>query len=130
PGRFTALVVGAGLTGVEAATELAARLRAIANGAPARVILADRSPRVGSNMGEGACAVIEEALRSLEVETRPGVTIGAVNERGARLSSGEEIAADTVVWCAGMRAHPLAAFLPGPHDRFGRIVVDRFLKAQ
>ena len=130
PDRFTALVVGAGLTGVEAATELATRLRDIANGAPARIILADRSPRVGSNMGEGACAVIEEALRSLAIETRSGVTITAVTERGARLSSGEEIAAATVVWCAGMRAHPLSASVPGPHDRFGRIAVDRFLKAE
>ena len=130
PGRFTALVVGAGLTGVEAATELATRLRDIASGAPARIILADRSPRVGSNMGEGACAVIEEALRSLAIETRSGVTITAVTERGARLSSGEEIAAATVVWCAGMRAHPLTASVPGPHDRFGRIAVDRFLKAE
>src|SRR5690349_375340 len=80
PGRFTALVVGAGLTGVEAATELATRLRDIANGAPARTILADRAPRVGSNMGEGACAVIEQALRSLGIEARSGVTIAAVTE--------------------------------------------------
>ncbi len=130
PGRFTALVVGAGLTGVEAATELATRLRDIANGAPARIILADRAPRVGSNMGEGACAVIEQALRSLGIEARSGVTIAAVTERGARLSSGEEIAAETIVWCAGMRAHPLAASLPGAHDRFGRIAVDRFLKVE
>jgi NADH dehydrogenase len=56
--------------------------------------------------------------------------VAAVDERGARLSSGEEIAAATVVWCAGMRAHPLAASLPGSHDRFGRIAVDRFLRAE
>src|SRR5438270_4733633 len=49
PGRFTALVVGAGLTGVEAVTELATRLREIASDAPARIIPADRSPRVGPN---------------------------------------------------------------------------------
>jgi NADH dehydrogenase len=29
-----------------------------------------------------------------------------------------------------MRAHPLAASLPGEHDRFGRVAVDRFLKAE
>ena len=27
-----------------------------------------------------------------------------------------------------MRAHPLAASLPGLHDRFGRVEVDRFLR--
>ena len=128
PGRFTALVVGGGLTGVEAATELATRLRALAGRESTRVILADRAPRIGSNMGDGACAVIGEALRALDVETRPGVTIAAVDEHGARLASDEYIEAGTVVWCGGMRAHSLVAWLPGPHDRFGRVEVDRFLR--
>jgi NADH dehydrogenase len=130
PGRFTALVVGGGLTGVEMATELATRLRDIAGAAPARVIVADRAHRIGSNMGDAARDVIDEALRALGVETRPGVTIASVRPDGVRLSSGEEIAAATVVWCAGMRAHPLAAALPGPHDRFGRVAVDPFLKVE
>jgi NADH:quinone reductase (non-electrogenic) len=127
PGRFTALVVGGGLTGVEMATELATRLKDIAGG-EARVILADRAARIGSNMGDPACDVIDEALTALGVETRPGVTIASIDSQGARLGSGETIAAETIVWCAGMRAHPLAASLPGEHDRFGRISVDRFLK--
>ncbi|MFZ2003707.1 MAG: FAD-dependent oxidoreductase [Stellaceae bacterium] len=128
PGRFTVLVVGGGLTGVEMATELATRLTDIAGGATARVILADRSDRIGSNMGVEACDVIGEALSALGVEIRPGVTIVSIDHNGARLSSGETIAAETIVWCAGMRAHPLAATLPGEHDRFGRIAVDRFLR--
>jgi NADH dehydrogenase len=130
PGRFCAVVVGGGLTGVEMATELATQLRDIAGGATARVILADRAPRIGSNMGDGACAVIDEALKALGVETRPGVTIASVEVHGVRLSTGEEIAAETVVWCAGMRAHPLAAALPGEHDRFGRVAVNRFLRVE
>ncbi|MBV8777512.1 MAG: FAD-dependent oxidoreductase [Alphaproteobacteria bacterium] len=128
PGRFTALVVGGGLTGVEMATDLATRLRRIAGTAPAPVILADRAPRIGSNMGDAACAVIDEALAALGVETRPGITVAAVSRHGARLTSGEEIAAGTVIWCGGMRAHPLAAAVPGEHDRFGRAIVDRFLR--
>ena len=130
PGRFTALVVGGGLTGVEMATELATRLRDIAGAEPARVILADRAPQIGSNMGDAAREVIDEALRVLGVETRPGVTIAAVDAHGVQLSSGEKIETQTVIWCAGMRAHPLAASLPGEHDRFGRVAVDRFLKAE
>lgn len=128
PGRFTALVVGGGLTGVEMATELVPRLKAIAGDAPARVILADRAPRIGSNMGDQACAVIDEALAALGVETRLGVTLASIDRHGALLASGETIAAETIVWCAGMRAHPLAASLPGEHDRFGRVAVNRFLR--
>lgn len=130
PGRFTVLVVGGGLTGVEAATEMATRLREITAPHPARIILADHAPRIGSTMGDGACHVIDEALRALGVETRPGVSIEAIDGAGVRLSTGEEIAAATVVWCGGMRAHKLAASLPGPHDRFGRVAVDRFLKVE
>jgi NADH dehydrogenase len=130
PGQFTALVVGGGLTGVEMATELGTRLRDIAGASPARVILADRAPRIGSNMGDAACAVIDKALKALGVEPRPGVAIAAVDAQGVRLASGETIAAETVVWCAGMRAHPLAAALPGTHDRFGRVAVDRYLKVK
>ena len=79
-------------------------------------------------MGDGACHVIEEALRDLRIESRPGVSIVSIDRTGALLSTGEQIAAATVIWCGGMRANPLAASLPGRHDRFGRVAVDRFLR--
>src|SRR5207253_642242 len=107
PGRYTVLVVGAGLTGIEAAAEMPSRLRAIvAQAKPAgtpRVILADHQPHVGSDMGESARPVIEEALTALGVETRVGIEVVSITARGATLKSGETIPADTVIWCAGMR---------------------------
>ncbi|HMD62481.1 MAG TPA: FAD-dependent oxidoreductase [Stellaceae bacterium] len=132
PGQFTALVVGAGLTGIEAATELIAKLRSAHARAPqtaeAQVILADRRPRIGSDMGEGACRVIEEAVASLGIATRTGVSVVAIDETGATLSTGEAIAAATVVWCAGMRANTLTELFPVERDRFGRLPVDQFMK--
>jgi NADH dehydrogenase len=130
PGRYTALVIGGGLTGVEAAAELGTRMREIAGAAPSRVVVTDRKARVGEGMGPGACDVITEALASLGVESRPGVSVASVDARGALLTSGERIDADTIIWCGGMRAHPLAATLPGARDQFGRIPVDRFMKAE
>jgi NADH dehydrogenase len=72
--------------------------------------------------------VIDEAFGALGVESRAGVSVASVDGHGAVLASGERIAAETIVWCGGLRAHPLAATLPGPHDEFGRVPVDRFLK--
>ena len=46
------------------------------------------------------------------------------------LSSGEIIPAQTVVWCGGMRACPLAAALPGTHDALGRLAVDDFMRVK
>ncbi|WP_227982152.1 NAD(P)/FAD-dependent oxidoreductase [Nocardia spumae] len=133
-GRYTVVVVGAGLTGIEAATEMPARLAPIieqsgGKGAP-RVILADHNPRIGSDMGDSARPVIEAALRELGVETLPGVEIAAVSPRGVELASGELIPAATVVWCAGMRANSLTLRLPVERDRLGRIPVDEYLRVE
>lgn len=130
-GRDTVLVVGAGLTGIEVATEMPARLRAALATDPkaqARVILADRAERIGSDMGEGARPVIAEALKALHVETRPGVSVAAIDPGGATLATGERIDAATVIWCAGMQANPLTACFPAGHDRFGRLAVTPSLK--
>ncbi len=126
----TVVVVGAGLTGIETATELPARLAALFPDIDYRVILVDHSPHVGSDMGTSARPVIEAALRSGGVETRCGVSVAAVDEGGATLSTGEVLPASTVVWCAGMRANPLTADLGVDRDRLGRVQVDDYLRVE
>jgi len=131
-GQLTVVVVGAGLTGIEAATAMPGKLRALQAQAntmrPFRVILADHNPRVGSDMGASARPVIEEVLAALGIETWLGVDIVAIGPSGVMLKSGEEIPAATVVWCAGMRANPLTRLFPVEHDHFGRIPVDAFMR--
>lgn len=130
PAAATVVVVGAGLTGIEAACELPTRLRALFSrtGVTPRVILVDRNPHVGSDMGASARPVIEEALSDNGIEVRTAVGVEAVTERGVSLSSGERLEAPTVVWCAGLRASPLAGQLPVPRDRLGRVAVDDYLR--
>ena len=125
----TVVVVGAGLTGIELACELPNRLeRLFAHGGVApRVVLLDRS-RIGSDMGASARPVIERALAANGVESRTGVGVAAVSRRGVSLTSGERLAAGTVVWCAGMRSSPLTEQLPLARDRFGRVPVDDYLR--
>jgi NADH dehydrogenase len=124
-GRDTVLVVGAGLTGIEVASEMKARLAALGGG---RVILADQAPAIGAGMGDGACAVIGRALQALGVETRAAVRIGSLDAAGATLADGQRIDAATIVWCGGMEAHPLTACLSQSRDRSGRLPVDAFLR--
>lgn len=62
------------------------------------------------------------------VETRTGVGVVSVGNRAVSLSSGERLVAATVVWCAGMRASPLAGQLPVTLDRLGRVPVDDQLR--
>jgi NADH dehydrogenase len=103
----TAVVIGAGLTGIETACELPGRLRSIL-GAPApRVVLIDQNPWIGSDMGIDARPVIEKALLDNGIETRTGVSVARVARDSVSLSSGEQIEMATLIWCAGMRASSL-----------------------
>ncbi|MFF4194466.1 NAD(P)/FAD-dependent oxidoreductase [Nonomuraea sp. NPDC001831] len=117
---FTAVVVGAGFTGLEAATALAGR---------GRVLLVDRSPVVAHQLGPGPRPQIEAALDKLGVERRLGTTVTEVGAGYAVLSDGTELEADAVVWSIGMRASELTRQISDELDHLGRIPVDRWLRA-
>jgi len=128
PGRSTVVVVGAGFTGIEVAAEMPDRLTRAGITGSRRIILVDPNPAVGVTIGAHARPVIATALTSLDVETRLGVRVVSVEAAGIHLSSGEFIPAQTVIWCAGMRASPLAASFPDARDRLGRLLVDPFMR--
>lgn len=128
PGRSTVAVVGAGFTGVEVAAEMPDRLARAGITGSHRIILVDPNPAVGATIGAHARPVIETALASLDIETRVGARVMSIEAAGMRLNSGEFIPAQTVIWCAGMRASPLAARFPGARDRLGRLLVDPMMR--
>ncbi|MBV8921050.1 NAD(P)/FAD-dependent oxidoreductase, partial [Bradyrhizobium sp.] len=127
--RSTVVIVGAGFTGIEVATEMPAKLDRAGVTGHRRIVLVDPSAVVGATIGQNARPVINEALSALNIETRLAVIVTSVDASSITLSSGEVIATDTVVWCAGMRASPLAAGLCSERDRSGRLMVDPFMRA-
>ena len=128
-GRDTVVVCGGGFTGIEAATEMPARLRKIfGKGVSPRVIIVDRNKAIAPDMGDDSRPVIEDALKKLGVETRLGAGVASLDESGVTLSSGEHIETETVIWAAGIRAAPLTQQIPAERDNFGRLLVDRDLR--
>ncbi|MGY3077523.1 NADH dehydrogenase [Bradyrhizobium sp. LM6.10] len=128
-GRETVMVAGGGFTGIEAATEMPARLRDIfGKDAKPRIIIVERNIAIAPDMGEGARPIIEEALRKVGVETRLGAGVASLDQSGVTLSNGEHIETETVIWAAGIRAAPLTAQIPAGRDNFGRLLVDRDLR--
>jgi NADH:ubiquinone reductase (H+-translocating) len=128
-GRDTVVVAGGGFTGIEAATEMPTRLRAIlGKNAKPRVIIVERNPAIAPDMGEGPRPVIEEALRKVGVEARVGAGVASLDKSGVTLSNGEHIETETVIWAAGIRAAPLTQQIPAERDNFGRLLVDRCLR--
>ncbi len=127
--RDTIVVAGGGFTGIEIATEMPARLRAIlGKDATPRVIIVDRNNVIVPDMGAGPRPIIEEALHKVGVETRLGAGVAALDKSGVTLTSGERIESATVIWAAGMRANPLTTRIPAERDNFGRLLVDNCLR--
>ncbi|GAA2624831.1 FAD-dependent oxidoreductase [Actinomadura fulvescens] len=117
---YSAVVVGAGFVGLEAATALAAR---------GRVLLVDRARAVGAQLGPGPRKEIESALDELGIEYRLGTTVTEVGDGYAVLSDGTRAEADAVVWWVGMRAGELTRQISDDLDHLGRVPVDRWLRA-
>ena len=127
--RYSAVVIGAGFTGLEVATELVGRLTAVAgSGGNVTVTLVDGATNVGPDLGPGPRPAILEALARLGVELRLGHAAVEISPAGVTLASGERLAAATTVWTAGLRASPLAAQLGVGTDHLGRVSVDRELR--
>ncbi|MGE0485676.1 MAG: NAD(P)/FAD-dependent oxidoreductase [Gammaproteobacteria bacterium] len=128
--RSTAVICGGGFTGIEAAAEMPARLRAaLGDDANVRVVVVERADAIGPDLGPVPRPVIEQALAECGVETIVGHAVTAIDAAGVTLDDGTHIAAATVVWTGGARAHPLAAQVPGEHDTWGRVHADAFLRA-
>ncbi len=128
PARNTVVVCGGGFTGIETATEMPARLRAILAGADVQVLLVDRGASIGAALGAGIKPSIVAASQVAGVQWLTGTSVVAVDAGGVTLDNGEYIASNTVIWTVGVKASPLTAQVAGERDNFGRLKVDGHLK--
>lgn len=127
--RNTVVVAGGGFTGIETATEMTSRLRAIlGEKADIDVIIVDRGNKIGGSMGEEIALSIEEASIATGVKWHLKASVDSVDARGVNLSDGERIDAMTVVWTTGVRASALTEQIPAERDHLGRLHVDSHLK--
>jgi NADH dehydrogenase len=127
--ELTFVIVGAGPTGVEMAGALAeiARLSLARNfrhfdPGSAKILLLEAGPHVLANFPEGLREAARRDLVRLGVEVRTGEPVTDVSN-GVVQTSRARIAAETVIWAAGVAASPLGAALGAPIDRAGRVLV-------
>jgi len=141
---LTFVIVGAGATGVELAGALAeiARQSLVEDfrsihPESARIVLIEGSPHVLGPFPDPLRAAARQALERLGIEVKTesvvvDIDAGGVTCRvrsrtpgsdpGARAAEIiERIAAETVLWAAGVAASPLAKTLGVPLDRVGRV---------
>jgi NADH dehydrogenase len=125
------VVAGGGFTGIETATEMPARLRAVlGENADIRVIVVDRAPQVAAALGDGIRPSIVEASEHLGIQWVLNATVAAVDANGVTLADGQRIESNTVIWTVGFRANSLTEQVQGTRDHQGRLHVDQHLKVR
>lgn len=127
PANNTYVIVGAGMTGIELASEMRDRIAEHAGAAAAeaaRVILVERGGEVGPTFGDEPRPVIKQGLELAKVELRLGTGVASVRRDSVTLTTGEEIATATTVMTVGMSASALTGQIPGKRDESGRLHVD------
>lgn len=131
----TIVIVGGGPTGVEMAggfCELIDKpLRRDFPGIDAdraRVVLVEGRDRLLAGFAPRLSDNAKRRLERMGVEVMLTTQVAAVEADRVRFADGTDVATKTVVWAAGVRAHPLVASLGLPTTGGGRLVVDDRLR--
>jgi NADH:quinone reductase (non-electrogenic) len=118
----TVLVVGGGLTGIEAATEIAEARPDL------EVSLAARGG-LGDWLSAKARSHLRKAFDRLGITVHEHTDIAGVEPTGAVTADGQAIPAQVTVWTAGFAVHPIAAATTLQVSATGQIVVDDTMRS-
>ena len=122
--RNTVVVCGGGFTGIELASELPSRLRALfGSDSKINIVVVEKGDRIAGRFSPGLADAVTEASRALNVAWRLNSRVESVDASGVTLHNGERISAATVVWTAGVTASGLGENLRGERDALGRFMV-------
>ncbi len=113
-GALNIVVVGGGPTGVESAGALAELYRNVFSEdypdlpqEQARIILVEAAPQLFTMFKPNLRAYATKALAKLSVEVRTGEIVSSIAPTRVTLKSGEVLRAHTLIWGAGLQAHPI-----------------------
>lgn len=131
-GSLNFCVVGGGPTGIETAGALSELLHAVAEKdypnlpikKKAQVILFEAGPKLLGPFKPNLQKYAKKALEKMDVTVRLDEGVSEISPTSITLRSGEVVKTHTLVWGAGIQAHPLAKSLGVEQVRGGRIPVE------
>jgi NADH dehydrogenase len=138
PEQLNVAIVGAGATGVELAAELHNATRELVSFSldnidpdkHIRLHLIEASPRILPALPERISAAAHRMLEKLDVEVHTNARVAEVLPKAVRLADGNIIAAEMVVWAAGVKAAPFLRNLGVTVNALNQIVVDATLRSR
>jgi NADH dehydrogenase len=137
PGQLHVAIIGAGATGTELAAELHRTAREIiAYGLDRidperdlRIVLIEAADRILPALPPRISAAVMAELVKIGVTVRTGARVAEVLQDGVRLSNGEIIPSELVVWSAGVKAPDFLANIGGLEtNRINQLMVRQTLQ--
>jgi NADH dehydrogenase len=126
---MTMVVVGGGPTGVEMAGALAELSRKVLaedfrhiRPEEAQVVLIEAGPRLLPMFDPELSEYARRQLEKMGVQVRLNCMVKHIGPGLVELNAGT-IAAENIIWAAGVEGNPLTKALPVPQDRAGRLLV-------
>ncbi|MFE2555476.1 NAD(P)/FAD-dependent oxidoreductase [Streptomyces sp. NPDC059352] len=116
------VVVGGGLTGVEAATE-------IADARPDLDVALAAHGALGDWLSEKGRAHLRKVVDKLGITVHEHTAVNAVEADGVTTADGRTIAAEVTVWTTGFAVHPIARATALEVTDRGQIVVDTTMRS-
>ena len=137
PEQLNVAIVGAGATGVELAAELHNATRELVSFSldnidpdkHIRLHLIEASPRILPALPARVSDAALRMLHELDVEVHVNARVAEVLPRAVRLADGTVIAAEMVVWAAGVKAPPFLAELGLQTNALNQVLVDECLRS-
>lgn len=127
--HLTFIVIGGGPTGVEMAGAIAELTRHAAgldfrhlSPTCIKVMLVEAGPRLLAAFPEDLAAKAKASLEYLGVEVRLGGRVTDITADSVMIDE-DKLSAAVIIWAAGVKASPAAAWLGVEADRAGRVIV-------
>ena len=127
------VLIGGGPTGVEMAGAIAELSKKVLtkefttiDTRTAKIILLEAGPNILSTASHGLSIYAKKTLERLGVEVKCNTSVQNISE-GLVETNSETIEAETVIWCAGVKASPIKSWINVKTDELGRVLVNEDL---
>ena len=127
------VLIGGGPTGVEMAGAIAELSKKVLtkefttiDTKAARIILLEKSPNILPTASHSLSIYAKKTLEKLGVEVNCSTTVQNISE-GLVETNTETIEAETIIWCAGVKASPTRNWINVKTDKIGRVLVNEDL---
>ena len=137
PGQLHVAIVGAGATGTELSAALHRTIREVIGYGldridpqrDVRIVLVEAAPRILAGLPERISEATQRLLDRMGVEVRTGAAVTQITAEGLTLADGAFIAAELVVWAAGVKCPQVLRNLDGLEvNRTNQLVVEPTLQ--